>query len=1177
MRTVLSDIFRVNRRYSRSVSLDRDLGSHTNLDGYVLTPKNRDLAIRIIHAICEDDIPRAWTLTGLYGTGKSSFAQFLLGLCAPTVDPMNSAARRILRDELDSEKRAYASFRRKVGRRGLVRAATASRREPIANTVTRALSNGARQFWQRLPGSKPNVVSDLARLENKILKGAKIPNESALEMVQRVAEASKSGLFLIIDELGKSLEFTSINHETDDLYLLQQIAELPSSKHSPIICILGILHQAFADYGHNLATVQRNEWAKIQGRFEDVPFTEPVEQFIKIMGQVIEPVDAGNLPKSVFKAARNLVASISASLKFQHLSLESLTAVFPLHPISAAVLPVLCDRFGQNDRSVFSFLTSEEPCSFQRFLTTSYVDGRSVPTLKLDWIYDYFVESIGLGMARHRVFQRWSEIQSAVSDASNLGVDRQRLIKAIGVLNIASQSGTLRGHRELVVQAMCDDPSDSGAVRHWRECIEDLISRGRITYRRQVDELRIWEGSDFDAERALQELLPTIREPLSIMLSRSLPLRPLAVSRHSYLTGTLRFFERRFIDESVISDDSNAVLGDTKADGLLLYWVGSPDAHPSFPSQTHSKRPIVVIVASDLDQLRHASLEHTALGLLQSRTPELLTDGVARKELRQRLSISRRILEDAFRTAVDGVNDLRVIIQGKQQQLVQGLAELNSVLSRQCDISYAKGPRLWNELINRDSLTSQAAKARRELIEAMVLREGQPMLGLTGYGPERSMFESLLHVTGIYCQRRGKWQFGDPEADSGICDLWRAAESFCTSATDTPRCVSQLYEILKNPPYGAKTEIIPIFFAAILMKHADDMSLYQDGSFVPVLGSEHFELLVKRPERFSVKHFELRGVRTKLFRELESALRTPSVKRRPGLMNRTLLGIVRPLVRFIRGLPQYTLQTQNLDSVALTVRDALKVAKEPDRLLFEDLPKACGFPPISELPHVDEATIRSFKGQLINSLKNLNAAYEALLDRSREQMRQAFSVESQLPQLREHMRVRASYLMGICIEPRLRSFITASLEDSSDDKHWLETLLMIIADKPVGSWTDEDELMFEMNVHEMARKFQNMEALQKVFSGKPGKGFVARRIVLTRPNGEEASRIFWVERGSERKIGAIVSRILKEHRLDKDSYLFQGVLASLLDRSLFDEDDANCTADDEESSNEKTRRSDKAS
>jgi len=51
-----------------------------------------------------------------------------------------------------------------------------------------------------------------------------------------------------------------------------------------------------------------------------------------------------------------------------------------------------------NDRSLFTFLTSE-PLSFKSFLDEATIERDALPTLKLYQVYDYFVESVGMGLA----------------------------------------------------------------------------------------------------------------------------------------------------------------------------------------------------------------------------------------------------------------------------------------------------------------------------------------------------------------------------------------------------------------------------------------------------------------------------------------------------------------------------------------------------------------------------------------------------------------------------------------------------------------------------------------------------------------------------------------------------------------------------------------------------------
>ena len=72
-----------------------------------------------------------------------------------------------------------------------------------------------------------------------------------------------------------------------------------------------------------------------------------------------------------------------------------------------------------------------------------------------------------------------------------------------------------------------------------------------------------------------------------------------------------------------------------------------------------------------------------------------------------------------------------------------------------------------------------------------------------------------------------------------------------------------------------------------------------------------------------------------------------------------LLSISRPLFRLATQLPEYVTKTQQLSEPARSVLRAIKEATQPDKLLFTDLPAACGVAPFSprgraSLEHVDE-------------------------------------------------------------------------------------------------------------------------------------------------------------------------------------------------------------------------------
>jgi hypothetical protein len=109
------------------------------------------------------------------------------------------------------------------------------------------------------------------------------------------------------------------------------------------------------------------------------------------------------------------------------------------------------------------------------------------------------------------------------------------------------------------------------------------------------------------------------------------------------------------------------------------------------------------------------------------------------------------------------------------------------------------------------------------------------------------------------------------------------------------------------------------------------------------LNAEAMLLLTKAPERFDVQFCKIQGVRAELFDKLIALLQID----RSRDHEIELLDVVKRLCVFVADLPPYVRNTSKLSSTTLLVRNAILSAREPATLLFTNLPKACGFNPIT--------------------------------------------------------------------------------------------------------------------------------------------------------------------------------------------------------------------------------------
>jgi hypothetical protein len=1172
---VLSTYFELHRRYYRSVNLERDLDKPDAVQGYVPTERSAEALRRILSAIGDPNAHRAWTLTGVYGTGKSAFAHYLAALCAPQESPVADEAWAIAEYAFPADSPEMEAITN-VPEPRLLRAVATAQREPLSWTIVRALSRGFELFWKKK--RKPDFWMDLNEWRFQAEEGnCQVTDQQVLKLLREVVQTVETDVLLIIDELGKNLEYAAHHQGIQDLYLLQQIAEL-ELKGNYQVHLLGILHQSFAGYSDRLSTVEQSEWTKIHGRFTDIVLTESPSQMTRLIGQAIDRSNADPVLHSIHLQAESWFDALKDVLSEYEISAKVLADAYPLHPLTALVLPMLCVRYAQNDRSLFTFLTSDEPYAFSQFLKSTAIQGDQIPTLKLYQLYDYFVEAV-TGLASRLNLQRWVEVQGLIQDAKDQSQDVLKVLKTIGVLNLVTSTGKFRATPELVALALCDSPTDEKGRKHWQKTIQYLKQKKLITHRsRTQDELRIWQGSDFDVEAAIQAQIEQAYNPLADLLTTTYPLKPLVAQRHYTTTGNLRYFEQRYVDSRV--DLQALTCNTTGSDGLIAYWLDTA-SFESVPPHTADGKPLIVITVANLELLRMRSEDFLALKKIWKDAPELQTDGVAKREVRQRLVEAEQLLNETVTLAFNWSAQKNTCWIDGQLTAIESSRSFQSALSDLCDRIYDKGAVLDNELINRRELTSQGAKARRELIEAMLKNADKERLGLEGYGPEVAMYGSVLEATGIHRQKANEWGFHPPlpyipgtslkgrlrsetlkatlceqssetsleSATVDVSFVWDEIERFCTEAKDSQQTLDLLYQKLEQPPYGVKPGVIPILLAAFLLVHVDDIGIYRDGTFIPVLGPEHFELLVKEPSRFSVKYFEMVRLRSQVFKELETVLKSPNAKAPAGVRNASLLAAAKPLFGFVRQLPEFTRSTKRLSAEARKVLQALQTAQEPDALLFVSLPNACGFNPMTTGSEENEQEAKAFRKKLVQCIHEIQTAYDNLLTDCQKHLYEAFGVRSKEANLREDLRVRASYLVGQCIDPVLRHFVAKAVEEDSSNRDWLEALVRIVADKHPKGWIDEDFSRFEIALSDLVRRFENLESLRTEIR-RQGKGFDALRITVTEPNGQEVHEVVWIDEEYAELFDRLTEEVLNTPALKDNPRLQKGFLAKLNEKLL---------------------------
>lgn len=143
---VLADGISVRGRFARSANLERDLARPEPLDGYVLTARGLDVIERIAAAAARGAAGGAWSITGPYGSGKSSLALLLDAAFGGRAQLQRSAMKLIDNSSTatgDLIRRAHK--RHGTSSRGFSRGLVTAQREPLTRTVLRGLHSAVRR------------------------------------------------------------------------------------------------------------------------------------------------------------------------------------------------------------------------------------------------------------------------------------------------------------------------------------------------------------------------------------------------------------------------------------------------------------------------------------------------------------------------------------------------------------------------------------------------------------------------------------------------------------------------------------------------------------------------------------------------------------------------------------------------------------------------------------------------------------------------------------------------------------------------------------------------------------------------------------------------------------------------------------------------------------------------
>ncbi|GAW28762.1 DUF6079 family protein [Carboxydocella sp. ULO1] len=996
----LSEFIRVSPGFQYSVNIKYDLKNKTKITNYIPLTQSVEIFDEVIKATQPNETKRSRLIVGSYGTGKSHLCTVLTSILAKTfqkndykeliskINNISPAIANVVLEELADKKILPviingndSAFEQSL----LYNLHFALKEEGIENIMPQTVYKAAfeqiyiwkenypdafKRLYEFLNASQYSVEKLLFELENYyeesyllferaysyVTHGAQFQpllngkaDEIYLEVLYNLPKDKYKGIIVIFDEFGKYLENQWKNNQLIDLKPVQDFAEACNASGEMCLQLLLITHKPITQYALKYGQEVVNEWKKIEGRFKIIELINQPQKNYEIISQVIlkdqnwwNEFEYKN--KEKFLCIKDALTNTSLFSDMNEADFNSIVIKggYPLHPLATFCLPRFTQKIAQNERTLFTFLTTNDFYSLGEFLIKNNPDNFNL--LTIDTLYDYFEHQLKTLDPSENIYQIWLQTASGLARLNKDELVEARLLKALAVIKMVGLPTILPPNKEMLKIAFLGTNLDSEQIN---KAIQNLFNKRILFEGSSTGNLEIIEKSEIDVKTELELLLAKRRrifDFIQFMNEKYRP-KPVLAKRYNDKYAMTRYFLSKYISSKDMNNIAEYLDENFDKDGYIFYLLieNEDDFEETVKLIKKDKyeRAVFVLPKKPLEKDYH-HLEYIlrsidSLNLLLKNLEESKNFSKADRievllwidEFENKLN---NLLNEYF-----SIQDCKVYAFGTERKIINA-ADLNRLVSEVCETIFNKTPVFNNEMMNKHEITAPIIKARKKIVEGLLQPVLTTNLGINGNGPEMAIFRSLLLHKGIINFDNENTVLNDISKikDPGVVYCLQKLGTLLYESRDGIR-FDQIIKHLCSAPIGLRKGIIPIVIAIFLHGRTNDFILSEDG-IEKELSADNIELAFKNPEKFYLimqKWSEEKSV----FCNALKGIFSEYINEYDKLGNPTRI-VYNAIKRWFLSLPKFTRDSKNLGPKAKELRRLLKQANlQSAKFLFEDLPK----------------------------------------------------------------------------------------------------------------------------------------------------------------------------------------------------------------------------------------------
>lgn len=720
-----------------------------------------------------------------------------------------------------------------------------------------------------------------------------------LEHISAELRTHDKGLFIVYDEFGRFLQSLDAADSMPNMQDLQEFAEFVNRTDNVHVLLIG--HKHIRQYAAASREHIRMEFEKVEKRFRFYTLDNDPATFLQLAQEAAREVNQVTLARvpELLTIERLQEFPLFAEYSAYQLEHGILQGLYPLHPVAAVLLPQLSNTFGQNERTLFSFMSDMDRDSLPdhadhmqgyyyadklfSFFRVDEADYQDIPSLQ---VYHRIVAALDARAETSKRVVSLLTLWAAVRMAQKQPMTTAFLTFALG-LSISEADQVLMELQTIKMVRY-------NAIRHQWE---------------------LFEGSSIDLEAEIATRLQAtsiLAHESSEILEQHLPLAFVQPYEYNDDMDMLRFADIRFAFAKDLQAVRIPAVGADDRVWLLLYWDEEQKDDPDAFMAELGSPLLVAFPHFTMERILPDLKLYKLIDRMLMDTDLLSRDGRVKNELlfaQQEVSAQiRSFVEQYFQFSKLQWRS------GTEVKHVGNLHELEQLVTERLWKTFDKTPIIRNESFNRNRISKVQRRAVIDVIDRLIHQPTTPNLGIEGYGPNYLIYVSSLKNNEYVFDEQGNVRCSDKMLELRR-ELLRIIERKPVGN------VSDLVRLMEQKPYGIRAAVIPLLLVALLRDKWEQLLFFAHDMLIAHLSGSAVLELVERADQYEYRLFQW---------SLEERLQLQQVS---GYFCSNddepehLLQLAEVLLHWLRGLPKFAQISMQVSADSIVVRDLIRATE----------------------------------------------------------------------------------------------------------------------------------------------------------------------------------------------------------------------------------------------------------